>query len=323
MVMPARSPDYCGGDVHRSSAGDSWRLDLRRGRAPARSHEQLLHLIGRHPCLTVDHLAGLLGTNVHRIRRLETNLIKDGFLRRIDFDELPRGRDLAYEDFTALGLVEITSMGRRLLAGWLGLGQAAATRYHGFIGNGRRERGRQWRLLRALFHTRGANSVFVAFAMAAHAVRRAGGSDDLVEWRGAAACERKYCKPDGYGCYVRDGLPYGFLLEYDRGTERARHYAAKVRACYPYRDSGQAARDYRGFPTVLFVTTQPIAEQRVADQSYRAAFVRATEPLPILSTTMDLVMKSPEGILGPIWRTATPSESNPRRQYWIPGRPPA
>ena len=213
-------------------------------------------------------------------------------------------------------------MGRRRLAGWLGLGSAAATRYHGLGGTGRRDAGRRWRLLGALAHTLGANGVFVAFAMAAHAVRRAGGSDRLVEWRGAAACERNYCKPDGYGCYVRDGLPHGFFLEYDRGTERGRHYAAKLRAYHRYRDTGQATRDYRGFPTVLFVTTHPLAEERVANLSYRAAFIRATEPLPILTTTAELISTNPEGILGPIWRTVPGPESSPPRQYWLPGRPP-
>ena len=69
--------------------------------------------------------------------------------------------------------------------------------------------------------------LFSSRATAACAVRRAGCSDDLVEWRGAAACERKYCKPDGYGCYVRNGVAHGFFLEYDRGTESTRTYAAK------------------------------------------------------------------------------------------------
>jgi Replication-relaxation len=73
-----------------------------------------------------------------------------------------------------------------------------------------------------LAHTVGANGVFVEFAVAADAVRQHGGSDLLAEWRSAAACERRHCKPDGYGCYVRDGVPYGFFVEYDRGTERAR-----------------------------------------------------------------------------------------------------
>jgi hypothetical protein len=122
------------------------------------------------------------GTLVDCIRRLECELIEDGLLRRIDFGELPpRLPDVTREKFSALGLVEITSIGRRRLAGWLGLRPAAASRYHGLVGNGRRDTGRRWRMLRTLAHTLGANGVFVQFAVAADAVRRHGGSDVLAE----------------------------------------------------------------------------------------------------------------------------------------------
>jgi hypothetical protein len=291
-------------------------------RGPARSHEQVLHLLGRHFCVTVRNLADLLGTSVDRIRRIRSDLIAEGFLRQIDFDELPAGSGLSYEQFTALGLAELTNKGRRTLASWLGLGAVAATHYHGVIGNGRRDRGRRWRLLRTLFHTMGVNTVFVAFAVAANAVRRAGGTDELVEWRGASACERKYCKPDGYGCYLRNGVRYGFFLEYDRGTERARDYAAKLRAYYHYRDSGRAVRDYSGFPTVLFVSTDPTAELRMADWASRAALIRGTERLPIVTTTMDLISNDREGILGKIWQSGSSGESPSPRRYWLPGHLP-
>src|SRR5207253_7298735 len=144
---------------------------------------------------------------------------------------------------------------------------AAASRYHGLAGNSRHDAGRRRRLLRTLAHTVGANGVFVEFAVAADAVRQHGGSDLLAEWRSAAACERRHCKPDGYGSYMRDGAAYGFFLEYDRGTESARKYAAKFHAYYRYRDSGQAAREYDGFPTLLFVTTDLTAEQRIVEQA--------------------------------------------------------
>jgi protein involved in plasmid replication-relaxation len=95
--------------------------------------------------------------------------------------------------------------------------------------------------------------------------------------------ERGRCKPDGYGCYVRDGLKYGFFLEYDRGTESRRQYAAKFRAYYRYRDSRQAQRDYDGFPTLLGVTTNPVAEYRIAEEAYRAWAMRNYDPLPCWS----------------------------------------
>ena len=100
--------------------------------------EQLLHLIGRHPLLTVDQLADLLGMTGARVRRLENELIESGWLRRIELDESPdAAARLGHDEWRVLGLVEITFQGRRRLASWLGLQPSAATRYHGFIGNPR------------------------------------------------------------------------------------------------------------------------------------------------------------------------------------------
>jgi hypothetical protein len=294
-------------------------------RAPRRGYEQLLHLIGRHPFLTIHHLAGLLGTSTSRIRRLQEDLVANNWLRRIELDEVPHSAlAIGQDEYIGLGLVEITLAGRRQLALWLGLETAPAIRYHGLIGNGRGQAGLRRRLLRALAHTLGTNAVFVAVSMAAETAKRCGGTDQLDEWRGAAACERSRCKPDGYGCYMRDGVSHGFFLEYDRGTEPTRKYAAKFRAYYAYRDSGQAARDYRGFPAVLFVTTELSAEQRICEQAYRAWYVRGTEPLPVLVTTTNRIANDREGILGRVWRTPAPSQTSrfAERQYWLPGRPP-
>jgi hypothetical protein len=105
------------------------------------------------------------------------------------------------------------------------------------------------------------------------------------------------------------------------------HYSAipfKFHAYYKYCDSGQAARDYNGFPTLLFVTTDTTAERRIAVQAYRAWFICGAEPLPILITATDRISQHREGILGPIWRTPGPPNpcGNPVRQYWLPGGPP-
>ncbi len=190
--------------------------------------EQLLHLIGRHPFLTVDQLADLLGMTAARVRRLENELIESGWLRRIELDELPDAAvRLGHDEWRLLGLVEITLQGRRRLASWLGLQPSAATRYQGFIGNARGQAGRRRRLLRALAHTLGANAVFVGLALAADHSRRQGGTDQLADWRGAAACERRHCKPDGYGSYMRNGAAFRFFLEYDRGTDSGRKYPPK------------------------------------------------------------------------------------------------
>src|SRR5262249_17083125 len=170
IVRRKRSADIVGDGAYRRSGGEGGvvRVVL-ESPAPTRSRERLLHVIGRHPCLTVGQLADLLGTRVDRVRRLEMELIHDGLLRQIDFAELPPGgTGLTCDEFALLGLVEATKKGQRLTASWLGLGRAAAVRYHGLSGHGSRDSGRRWRLLRTLQHTLGVNDVFVAMAMAAH-----------------------------------------------------------------------------------------------------------------------------------------------------------
>ena len=270
----------------------------------------------------VRQLADLLGTSRARIKRFERELMELGWLRALDGIDLSVSAvDLDVTDAGCLELVEVTSTGRRRLADMLGLDATTAHRYHGLLGSGRAATARRRRLLQILAHTLGTNDVFVAFALAAAGARRAGGTDELSEWRAAAACERQRCKPDGYGLYTRDGVGYGFLLEYDRGTESARKYAAKFRAYYRYRNSGQAARDYDGLPTILFVTTSASAEDRIAEQAYRAWFSRGAEPLPVLLTTTAHIRKQMEGILGPIWRWPGDARGNmARRTYWLPSR---
>jgi hypothetical protein len=139
----------------------------------------------------------------------------------------------------------------------------------------------------------------------------------LAEWRGAAACERGRCKPDGYGRYVRAGRSYGFFLEYDRGTERAAQYSRKLEAYYDYRDRGRATQEYEGFPTILVVTTEPIAEERIAEQAYLAWQRHGIAPLQVLVTTVARIQNHPEGILGPLWRTAA-APGPVVRHYWLP-----
>jgi hypothetical protein len=94
---------------------------------------------------------------------------------------------------------------------------------------------------------------------------------------------------------------FGFFLEYDRGTERAREYATKLEAYYRYQDSGSAARDYIGFPSVLVVTTRARAEEQIAYQAFLAS-ERHSRALPLLLTTTRHIEVNAAGILGPIWR---------------------
>jgi len=76
-----------------------------------------------------------------------------------------------------------------------------------------------------------------------------------------------------------DGEPHAFFLEFDRGTEGNRQYATKLSAYYRCRDCRMAARDYNGFPTVQFVTSDPRAEHRLAEAARRVSFIRGNRPL--------------------------------------------
>lgn len=217
----------------------------------------------------------------------------------------PRGLDVA----------ELTASGRRQLARMLGLPAAAAQRHHGLsVGSARHRR----HALRSLAHTLGANGVFVSLALAAHAARARGADEALEEWRPAAACERRHCKPDRYGCYRRGDARYGFFVEYDRGTERASQYAAKFAAYYAYRNSGQAARDYAGFPDVLFVTTSAAAEARIVAAAERAWARFGGAPLPVFVTTLDRIADDRCGMFGPIWRRPRAAgDAVPGYGYWL------
>jgi hypothetical protein len=292
------------------------------GTLRARQVDQVLGLVARHPLLTSVQLAGLLGTTRARIVRLEAGLVDRGWLRPVDAHKCGLGKvgDFDPSGLSSLGLVELTRGGTREAARRLMLSGSQAVRHHGLLGS--RARMRQ-RLLRHIAHTVGANGIFVALARAARAVTRGGGDDALVEWRSAVAVSRGRFRPDGFGVFRRDRARYGFFLEYDRGTERRREYAAKLETYYRYRDTGAAARDYAGFPTVLVVTTRAAAETRFAHEAYLAWERRGGKPLHILLTTTQLIEQSPYGILGPIWRTAGAATLQERvREYWLPGGPP-
>ncbi len=70
--------------------GEDWRTHhgagvlgpSRRRCGPGRTRDQLLHLIGRHPFLAAAQLADLLSTSVRRIRRLESDLVRSGWLSK-------------------------------------------------------------------------------------------------------------------------------------------------------------------------------------------------------------------------------------------------
>jgi hypothetical protein len=275
----------------------------------------LLDLVGRHPFLSPARAAAVLGWPVVACRRRLGRLLAGDLLQR----PRPGGDEAAG---ASARLLELTAGGLRLVASQQGLTLAAAVRANGLAGGGPDQPlGARRQLLAHLRHTLGADAVFVGLAALAH---RTAAGDALVEWRSAAACARGPMRPDGYGLYRHSGRLYGFFLEYDRGTMRARDYRRKFAAYHAYRAGGGFERDYDGFPTILVVTTDGAAEARIARAAGAAATGRESG-LPVLLTCRWRLedARNPLGPLGPVWREAR-ARGRERRVWPLAGavRPP-
>jgi Replication-relaxation len=281
--------------------------------------DEVFALVARHPLMTRQQLASLLRTSTERIARLEAELMERGWLRPVTGNDLPLRVHVPIRDLVPrLGLVELTTAGRQETARRLLVPAGLARRRHGVMSSDASRR----RFLRHLHHTLGANAFFVDLAVAATRVRSRGGDEALLEWHSAAACAYGRFRPDGYGCYRRDGSLFGFFLEYDRGTERSMQYAAKLATYYRFRASGAYKRDYQSFPSLLVVTTSERAEARLARQAYLAHQRFGGTPLGIFVTTTSRIEACPEASLGRIWRSpADPWAAEPERVCWLPPAP--
>ena len=161
------------------------------------------------------------------------------------------------------------------------------------------------------------------------AAARRGADEGLVEWRNAAACARRWFRPDGYVVYRRGDGRHAAFLEYDRGTMGSRDWGQKLKAYFDYRDGGRSRRDYVGFPALLIVvavdgekdvavdgekdvaTDEAATEGVIAVELRRLAVGRA--PLPALLTTATRLAVDPAGPLGPVWREA----DDTHRRHWL------
>ena len=265
------------------------------GLAPA--DRALLDLIGRHPFLPLERLARVHGWDLRWARERRNRLIGLGLMRLVEACEVSA-------EAAASELVELTADGLALVAAQLGLSLGRAVRHLGLAGGGpEQSMGVRRRLLVSLAHTLGADAIFVSLVCTAKKLAAQGSDDALVEWRNAAACTRGHLRPDGYGLYRHAGQLYGFFLEYDRGTMSARDYLAKFAAYHEYRASGRFQRDYLGFPTVLVVTSDNSAEERIA-RAVRTAAIGRGPALPLLLTCEWRLAdpRNPYGLLGQVWR---------------------
>lgn len=279
------------------------------------TERRLLELVARHPFLTLEGLANVFDWQMEWARERRDGLIARGLMRLVEVGEV--GAELA-----TLESVELTLEGLRLVAAQQGVSLAMAVRYNGLVGGGPSQPiGSRRKLVATLHHTLGVDGIFVGLISTAREVAKAGGDDALVEWRNSAACSRRYLRPDGYGIYRHRGKLYGFFLEYDRGTMNARDYHDKFAAYFEYLASGRFQRDYDGFPTILMVTTDYGAEERIASAARSAAVGRGVD-LPLLLTCewrLDRDPGSRHGLLGCIWR----EPSSARRRHWLQASPDA
>ena len=214
--------------------------------------------------------------------------------------------------------MELTESGLNAVAAWHGVRRRDLVQANVLVGPGRRREGRVRRsLLRNFDHTQGVYDFFVQLAALAARFRRLGWDDELVHWRAAGASTRRWPRPDGYGSYRHDGQTYGFVLEYDRGTEKPRQLRRKFASYFDYRDSGRFERDFDGFPTILVVSTTWEAECRVA-AAVRAVMRLKGSPLPILLSYDSRIQRESNGLLGPAWRLPE-AELDDRRTWFQEG----
>lgn len=125
--------------------------------------------------------------------------------------------------------------------------------------------------------------------------------DAVLEWHSPALCSSRLIRPDGYAVYRHDGSPFGFFLEYDRGTMSMAKYYAKFSAYYTYLEQALFEGHYNGMPTVLVVTTAITAEIRIIRAAREVSVGREIE-LPLL-VTCEWRVRDPrytDGLLGHI-----------------------
>ena len=157
-----------------------------------------------------------------------------------------------------------------------------------------------------LRHTVGANDVFAGLYDLARRRVSAGHDDAVLEWRGPAVCVAGRLRPDGYAVYRCDGVPFGFFLEYDRGTMKGRGYRKKFSAYYAFLEAERYRREYDACPTILVVTSDGAAEARIARAALAAGIGRARVPRLLLTREGRLNRQGaaglpPQHILSPIW----------------------
>jgi hypothetical protein len=266
----------------------------------------LLELVGRHPFLRTPELAAVLGWSTNRATRVRARALAAGLVGRAE----EAGAD-------AGDLSELTTDGLGVVAAHVGLGPAAAARALGLSGGGPDAPfGQRRDLAGDMAHTLGVNSLFAGLYRVCADWEHRGHEYRVLEWRGAAECAAGDVRPDGYGVLGIGPVRYEWALEYDRGTMRRRGLMAKFGAYNRWRSSGAYLRRHPGYPTLLVITTDAAAEERLARRVLDASAGQGAR-LPVLLTTEARVAGARDGLLGPIWREPV----DRGRRHWLV-RPP-
>ena len=267
------------------------------------SDRQMLDMIGRHAFLTVQQLVSILGGSAASVCGRQRRLEVLGFTRCVRSVELGDA-DAPLADHI---LLELTVPGLQVAGAQQGLTLSQAVRRNGLAGGGpERPVGQRQGLVGTLRHTVGANDVFAGLYDLARRRVSAGHDDAVLEWRGPAVCVAGRLRPDGYAVYRCDGVPFGFFLEYDRGTMKGRGYRKKFAAYYAFLEAERYRREYDACPTILVVTSDGAAEARIARAALAAGIGRAQVPRLLLTREGRLNRRGaaglpPQHILAPIW----------------------
>ncbi len=261
----------------------------------------VLALIGRHPFLTSDEVATVLGRQKSATRQATASLQLKSMLRTLLPTEI-NGRTVKGD------LWELTQAGVEMVAAQDGLPPWLARRHHGLTGHGvDGPLGPREDLLRNLEHTLGVNECFVRlYRAAATAASHGQGNGRMVAWHNAAHCGTPLVRPDGYGQYQHSGFLYEFFLEYDRGTMSVRDLIKKFKRYQAYKESQRDAQPDGRFPVVLVVATSPTSEHRVLG-AIRGASRAHEGKIDVLVSTIARIEAEPLGMLGPVWRGPTSS----------------
>ncbi len=257
--------------------------------------KRLLECLARHPLLSEADLATVL----HRDRRLVRSAIERGTMQGL-IAHVERSDDRCRR--YCLG-----SAGLRVLALRDGVPVRRYARHAPVTVLAAGEGERAPTLLQQYEHTVGANSFFIAW------LEGPPGGPHLLAWLSAAESairfesggRQRWLRPDGAGALRVGDEAFAFLLEWDRGTERApivgeklARYAEYYQAC---RTSGAEP------PALLFVTTTPQREELVWQL---AARLLRDASAHLRTTTAPLAER--RGPAHAIWRT----EAGQHRTQW-------